>query len=637
MSSDTLCPDPVRIRQFVVGDLPEAEVDAICEHVTSCPACTMILRNLPHVSTLLDDVSARPDAWAPDADDREAIEELIERLKALSSSVEPQVGADSACAAGDGRPASAHDFATDIRSDINLEELARPLLGPSSSAGDLGSFESYRVLGVLGAGGMGVVFEAEDLRLGRRVAVKAMQPSLLGRAEHKLRFLREARAAASIDHDNIVPIHHVGEDCGVPFFVMPLLKGESLETRLRRAGRLSIAGTVSIGRQIASGIAAAHERGLVHRDIKPANIWLERREQQLPRVRILDFGLARIEDDDSQLTNSGSVAGTPAFMAPEQARGERANARSDIFSIGCVLYCLLTGKPPFTGRNSAAMMFAVIHHQPEPLDGLQPAVPEALATLLMQLLQKDPAQRPKSARDVAEALQAIEQEISRGEPVDAGAAGQHADKPIAQPLSAGNGAAALDTNRVRLIKAAGTQPDSRRTVLTAIVLMAIGALCALIWIMRVETPHGTVVLEMDPQQAAGAEVSVDEQRRIMLKLPKDDEPITIDVDSGTHQLKVEKPGFKIFTREFSMVEGDWNDSGFDLSRRTHPGGPMSRRTCPRRPNGPQSQPESDALRGSQTMLLFRTGAASRTGGRVPPMADRNASASRRHLRRRVGA
>src|SRR5262249_1927848 len=154
-----------------------------------------------------------------------------------------------------------------------------------------------------------------------------------------------------------------------------------------------VADTVSIGKQIAIGVAAAHERGLVHRDVKPANIWLEQRGQQFPRVRILDFGLARIEDDESQLTKSGSVAGTPAFMAPEQARGEPADARSDLFSIGCVLYSLLAGKPPFTGRNSAAIMFAIINHQPESLSGIQPHLPDGLASLVMQLLQKDPVRR----------------------------------------------------------------------------------------------------------------------------------------------------------------------------------------------------------------------------------------------------
>ncbi|MSR60427.1 MAG: hypothetical protein EXS05_22770 [Planctomycetaceae bacterium] len=343
----------------------------------------------------------------------------------------------------------------------------------------------------------------------------------------------------------------------MPFFVMPLLKGESLESRLRREGRLSVADTVSIGKQIAIGIAAAHDRGLVHRDIKPANIWLEQRGQQFPRVRILDFGLARNEDDESLLTKTGSIAGTPAFMAPEQARGDLADARSDLFSLGCVLYCLLAGKPPFTGRNSAAMMFAIINHRPESLGDIQPDMPEGLASLVMQLLEKDPARRVKRANDVALALQIMEDESSRQNPVDAGDSNPQADKPIGQPILAEKVSAALDSNRTASIRVEGARLISRNRIgaAAAVMLMAIGVYCAVAWIVKVETPHGTVILELDSQEASGAEVYVDEQRRITLRLQPGGEPITLEVDSGAHKLKVAKAGFEIFTREFSMAAG----------------------------------------------------------------------------------
>lgn len=560
MLVDTSCPDPGRVRQLIAGDLPEAELDAICAHVTVCQACTTILRSISHEQTLLGAVSPLPGSWTADSEDRAVIERLIARWQ------DPSAGAESRFSSTvhplEKRPNEADETTVENRSAVHPDAPhtpAKSLLHATAATDELGCLGAYRLLGRIGSGGMGVVFEAEDQQLGRRVAVKAMLPSLLEREDHRLRFLREARAAASIDHDNIVPIHQVGEDQGVPFFVMPLLRGESLESLLRREGRVSVAQTVHIGRQIALGIAAAHARGLVHRDIKPANIWLEQRGEQLPRVRILDFGLARDEDDDLHLTKTGSVTGTPAFMAPEQARGERADARSDLFSIGCVLYCLLTGKPPFSGRNSAAMLHAIINHQPQSLDEVQPTVPRGLTRLVMQLLEKDPERRTGTADDVAGMLQEIEEEFTRGIAVAARDSNQLDDTTVEQPLLSKNASVTLDPNRSGSIKLAGARLGSRHTAITAIVataiaLLAIGLYCSGLWSVRVETPHGTVVLDFDAQQAAGAAVSVDEQQRVTLKLQPDDEPVTLDVDPGTHQLKVSKPGFEIFTREFSMAD-----------------------------------------------------------------------------------
>jgi serine/threonine protein kinase len=193
-----------------------------------------------------------------------------------------------------------------------------------------------------------VVFQAEDPHLHRLVALKAMLPGLTDTSAARQRFLREAQTAAAIKHDHIVSIYQVGEDRGTPFFAMEYLEGQSLDQRLQRDGRLPLAEVLRIGRELAEGLAALHERGLIHRDIKPANVWLEGKRG---RVKILDFGLTRALDDEMHLTQSGALVGTPAYMAPEQVEDAVVDGRTDLFSLGCVLYRLCTGAGAFQGRN----------------------------------------------------------------------------------------------------------------------------------------------------------------------------------------------------------------------------------------------------------------------------------------------
>ena len=278
------------------------------------------------------------------------------------------------------------------------------MLAPPQGPGELGRLGPYRVLGVLGQGGMGVVFRAEDTQLHRLVALKVMRPVLASNPANRRRFEREARAAAALAHDNIITVYHVSEDRGVIFLAMQLLEGESLEVRLRRQGRLSPAEAARIGRAVAEGLAAAHARGLVHRDIKPGNVWIE---APGGRVRVLDFGLARAVQEDLALTQSGALVGSPGYVAPEQVRGGPADPRSDLFSLGCVLYRMLTGRLPFTGPDTLAILAALAVQTPPPVRQLNPAVPPAFAALVMRLLEKDPALRPASARAVADALGAL--------------------------------------------------------------------------------------------------------------------------------------------------------------------------------------------------------------------------------------
>jgi serine/threonine protein kinase len=278
-------------------------------------------------------------------------------------------------------------------------------LAPAQCPDELGRLGAYRVLRVIGAGGMGVVYEADEPALERRVALKVLLPALATSVSARQRFLREARAAAKVEHERIVPIFQVSEDRGMPFLAMPLLKGESLEQRLGRDGRLPADEVIRIGREVAEALAAAHARGLIHRDVKPANIWLE---GPVARVKLLDFGLARSQDTDISLTQQGSLVGTPAFMSPEQAAGEPTDARCDLFSLGCVLYRAGTGRLAFEGINVATTLVAVMQKQPPaPLEVFS-ALPAPLSALIMQLLAKKPQDRPATATAVIEALSAME-------------------------------------------------------------------------------------------------------------------------------------------------------------------------------------------------------------------------------------
>jgi serine/threonine protein kinase len=274
-------------------------------------------------------------------------------------------------------------------------------LAPPQKPDEIGRLGPYRVLKVLGHGGMGVVYLAEDPQLNRPIALKVMLPAMASSPASQQRFLREARAAAMIEHDHVITIYQVGEDRGVPYLAMPLLKGESLDDRLRREGQLPPATVIRLGREIAEGLAAAHERGLIHRDIKPSNIWLE---GDRGRVKILDFGLARGTNDNVQLTQTGAILGTPAFMAPEQASGLPVDARSDLFSLGCVLYRMCAGRLPFQGKDTISTLIAVTTEEPPALASLNPALPPQLDRLIKLLLEKDPNKRPASARAVAKAL-----------------------------------------------------------------------------------------------------------------------------------------------------------------------------------------------------------------------------------------
>jgi WD40 repeat protein len=383
------CPDARQWQQLLCGQLPDDEAELLEHHLSECPHCLQTVRGVdPKGDTFVGMIPSRP----PEPELPEDLRLLIGRLKDLR----PDGDTKPSLTGLDAWPTPLVDSAKGDNFDF---------LAPAQQTGEMGRLGPYRVLRTLGSGGMGMVVEAEDPDLQRPVALKVMRPGLAVSDSARKRFLREARAAAALDHDHIVKIYQVGEDRGVPFIAMQLLRGQSLQDRLEEPTPLPLGEAIRIGRELAEGLAAAHAAGLIHRDIKPANIWLE---EPRGRVKILDFGLARSQADDAHLTQAGALAGTPGFMAPEQARGQAVDVRSDLFSLGCVLYRLLTGAAPFQGDSAMDVLVSLANHQPPPPQTRNPEVPPALSDLVMRLLSKDPAGRPPSAGAVIETLDRLD-------------------------------------------------------------------------------------------------------------------------------------------------------------------------------------------------------------------------------------
>lgn len=281
-------------------------------------------------------------------------------------------------------------------------------LHPAQQPGELGRLANFRIIRLLGQGGMGVVFEAFDEQLKRSVALKVLQPESQTEAKARERFLEEARACAALRHDNIVPLYQVAEDNSVIFLAMPLLQGTSLDRWIKKQTQPHVMQILRIGREIADGLSAAHAMNIVHRDIKLANIWLEAPKG---RAVILDFGLAgNVESLDSERRRKECV-GTSGYIAPEQVNGAVADHRVDLFSLGVVLYKLCTMQMPFLGSESIVLYYdALRNHQPPPPHELNPAIPVNLSTLVMGLLACSPAARPESAKLVRTILQQIQDE-----------------------------------------------------------------------------------------------------------------------------------------------------------------------------------------------------------------------------------
>ena len=360
MLRQDLC-NPKLIDDFLAECLEEHQRRAFEEHLDHCPECCQQLQQKSAVDHL----------W------QEAREYLSDSDLPLTSCSDPITE----------RETSAH-----VRLDF---------LGPTDDPRMLGRMAGYEISGVIGCGGMGIVLKAYDPALNRYAAIKVLAPHYATSEAARRRFARESQAAAAVIHDNVIAIHGVSEFNQLPYLVMPYIKGESLQKRLDREGPLVVPEILRIALQTARGLAAAHQQGLVHRDIKPGNILLP---VGVERVIITDFGLARAADDAS-LTRSGIIAGTPQYMSPEQARGEAVDSRSDLFSLGSMMYAMCSGRPPFEAETPYGVLRKITDTNPADLSSINPNIPQWLCEVIDRLLRKEASQRFDSAESVANLLE----------------------------------------------------------------------------------------------------------------------------------------------------------------------------------------------------------------------------------------
>ncbi|HBE67204.1 MAG TPA: serine/threonine protein kinase [Planctomycetaceae bacterium] len=357
------CCKPDQLEQLLAGQLSSAETQRVSEHLDACATCRQIITEM----------SAGADWW----------DELPTML-----------------ATGEDTESDDESFPIDAMEhlEFQVERLRQSgLISGESNPGFVGRIGRYELHEILGTGGTGIVFRATDTDLHRIVAIKVLAPDLAISTAARRRFAREGQACAAVVHENVVAIHHVSSSGAIPYLVMQYVDGMSLQQIVRKQGALDPAEALRIIAQIASALQAAHIRGIIHRDVKPSNILVEASGQH---AWISDFGLARAVDDMA-LTRTGFIAGTPHYMSPEQARGLPLSHRSDLFSLGSVIYFMLTGRPPFEAERTLAVLRRICDTQHATLIRGETHVPAPIAKLVDQLLAKAPEERPEDAGVVA--------------------------------------------------------------------------------------------------------------------------------------------------------------------------------------------------------------------------------------------
>jgi len=403
------CPTRSQIEELLRGQILGSQAADLAEHIEICAVCTSNVETVSkEFEALFNQSSNAPDSTASGGSPSGGSAVQGKLPNKQSDLISP--------ALEEGEPQTILSLAKADESLFANAPRQDPLafLAPAQKSDELGRLAHYRVLKMLGEGGMGIVLLAEDMLLERQVALKVIKPEYSSDTNVRQRFLREARLMAAVKNDHIVTIHQVGQEANNCFIAMELLSGESLDYMIARVTRPALSETVRIVRETAQALEAAHAKGLIHRDIKPENIWLE---SPRGRVKLLDFGLARPQIDNVRLTTSGMIMGTPAYMAPEQGRAEPVDERTDLFSLGCILYELICGELPFRGDTVWEILFALNEKTPEPISAHWPGVPPLLDDLTSQLLMKDPALRPQSASEVIARLLAIEGALSEQDSV----------------------------------------------------------------------------------------------------------------------------------------------------------------------------------------------------------------------------
>lgn len=398
----TSCPTQEELRKCVYNQLSANEIESLKSHVKMCPKCrvsfTAILKE--KVGQENQGIGPIPPGTKADA--------KASPIAPVSAMQNPEDAAQ--------QKTDSPLYSTQKKVITPQLKPAYPFLEPPTKPGGLGCLGDYELIRVLGEGGMGIVFEADDKKLGRKVALKVLRPELTDE-NFRQRFEREGKISSSIQDDNICLVYQAGVHKLVSFMAMEFLKGEDLDEKLKRDGWLPIPVVFKIAKQMALGLAAAHEKKLIHRDIKPANVWLESSGPggDFKRVKLLDFGLAKSTEVESTLTAKGMIVGTPNYMAPEQICGEPLDERADLFSLGCVMYRMLSGKIPFEKENTLAVLHAVVESEIPSLNDLDQKLPKEVYGLMTKLLSKDPADRPATARKVVAMIEAIENSGLEGE------------------------------------------------------------------------------------------------------------------------------------------------------------------------------------------------------------------------------
>jgi WD40 repeat protein/serine/threonine protein kinase len=391
MVAPSPCPPAERLRQLLIEAPVEDESAELVAHVGACAACQRALDELAGADPAL--LRAACALHRTEFLEEPCLERVLHDLESDANLTRPHLGPDRTA-------------------------WLQSLLRPAASAEALGRLEGYEVTGLLGQGGMGLVLKAFDRPLKRWVAIKVLTPELAGDRVARQRFEREGQAAAAVRHEHVVTIHAVREANGLPYLVMEYVAGGSLQDYLDEHGPPDWRAATRLGAEVARGLAAAHARGLVHRDIKPSNVLLQTDGAAgNPGVaKIGDFGLARVADE-SRLTRTGVAPGTPMYMSPEQALCGPLDGRSDLFSLGSLLYTLCTGREPFPAGSPVAVLRQVCEATPRPVRELNPAVPAWLAATVERLHAKRPADRFASAAEVAELLRHNLEHPDRPRPV----------------------------------------------------------------------------------------------------------------------------------------------------------------------------------------------------------------------------
>ncbi|HBE69800.1 MAG TPA: serine/threonine protein kinase [Planctomycetaceae bacterium] len=395
-----------QLRDLINGNVDERLAVEWEKHLEDCEKCQAALQALATGAIAIDSLVADAKLLHPGSESA-----YWPAVKAVNKEFRTSLNSNSTNQQN--TPIETEPSVADTHSGIKSPRHSNTgdldFLSPSEDPAYIGRLHHFQIARVIGRGGMGIVLEAFDSHLQRPVAIKVLNPQFQSNDTARQRFCREGRAAAAISHEHVVPMYQVAkaDEGDVAYLVMQLIEGDTLESRLSSAQPLPPGDVARIGMQISAGLSAAHGRGMVHRDIKPANVMIE---AETNRVKLTDFGLARASDD-VKLTKTGMVTGTPLYMSPEQSLGETADERSDLFSVGAVMYEMATGFAPFQAPSALGVMQNIMKVTPTAPHKVNPLITRPLSDLIMSLLAKNPSDRPESASAVASALASVVNEF----------------------------------------------------------------------------------------------------------------------------------------------------------------------------------------------------------------------------------